>query len=89
MPDVKGGDDQIPDRSDIFGKKSPRLVLPGAVLIHEAFQQLRLLNQIGITLTVGVVFFIRKGSERIEGFEKLRTRLFHQRKKLFFGNDLG
>ena len=89
MPDVKCGDNQISDRSDKLGKKRPGLILPGAVLVHEAFQQLRLLNQIGITLAIGIEFMIQKGGEGIESFKKQRSRLFHQRKKLFFGNDLG
>ena len=77
MLEVKTCNDQIPYRSHIFGKKGPCLVLPGAVLIHEAFQKLRLLNQIGIALTVGIVPFVGKRSEGIEGFKKLRSRLFH------------
>ena len=89
MLDEKTCNDQVPDGGYIFCKKSPCLVLPGAVLVHEAFQQFRLLNQVGITLTVGVEFVIQKGRERIEGFEKLHSRLFHQRNKFFFGNDLG
>ena len=60
-----------------------------AVLVHEAFQQFRLLNQVGITLAVGVEFMIQKGRERIEGIKIRRSRPFHQWKKLFFGNDLG
>ena len=88
MLEVKTCNDQVPYRSHIFGKKGPRLVLPGAVLIQETFQKLCLLNQIGIALTVCITPLVGKRCEGIEGFEKLGSRLFHQGKKFLFGNDL-
>ena len=88
MLEIKTCNDQIPYRSHIFGKKRPCLVLPGSMLIQEAFQKICLLNQVGIALAVGIAPFIGKRSEAIESFKKLIPRFFHQRKKFFFRNDL-
>jgi len=64
---------EIANARDVLSKKRPSLVLPGSIFIHETFQKIRLLNEIGIKLSGDLVILVGQFAEGVESLEKGNT----------------